>query len=1029
MFKDMKIKTKLLISIIPILLGLVGVVTFLTTKSGKVITEGIEKEAQQAAYRHGNSVLKELNTAMNAARTIAHEFETMKDNGRLNRELAGAILKGVLQKNPKLLGTYTCWEPNALDGKDDVFAGSKGHDQTGRYIPYYNRGSGKIVLEALAGYTSSDYYQKPKRTKEETIINPFEYKVAGKEVLLTSLVVPIIVDGSFLGIAGVDIALDEINNTVSKIKPYETGYAILCANNGLLVSNPDKNRIGKIINKSDKDIDQEDILNNISNGQPFSLSEKAEANDSNMYLSFAPIKIGETTTPWSFGYAVPMNKLMQPVKMMKRSSFLIGLLILGLSIFVVIWLSRSINNGISGIMQKADEIEEAIVNGKLDYRADHKGVDIDFRGIVNNINNIINVFVKPINVTAEYIDRIGKGDIPEKIEEDYKGDFKEIKNNFNLCIDSINGLILEANNLTEDAIEGNLDTRGNADNFQGDYKKIIQGINDTLDGIIDPLNVAAEYINRIGLGEIPEKIEEDYKGDFKEIKNNINSAIDGLQGLVNSNNVLQKVAVNDYTNTVEGNYKGIYAEVSEATNTVIDRLKHIQAIAGRVAKGDLSDLADLKKSGKRSEKDEMVPAFIKMEESIQNIVNETKTLTDAASNGKLDIRGNEDNFAGEYNTIIKGINNTLDALIEPIQESAKVMSEIANKNMTARVDGDYAGQLADFKEDINNAAKNLENAMQQVKEAVEQVSSASDQVASGSQQLAEGSNEQASSLEEVSSTLEEMSSMVQQTSDNANQANKLSDEASDAAKEGTNGMEQMQRAIQDIKESSDETSKIVKTIDDIAFQTNLLALNAAVEAARAGEAGQGFAVVAEEVRNLAQRSAEAAKNTSDMIQESIENAENGVEITEQMAEKIDGILDGVNKVNDLVGEIDAATKEQAEGIDQVNTAVAEMNDVTQQNASNSEESASAAEELNSQAEELSGMVATFKLSQNGNYQKSIGNQKNNKKISSNSYNSGDNNHGGNGKGDKTDLHIDMNSSNEITPDDVIPLDDDEMDDF
>jgi methyl-accepting chemotaxis protein len=174
-------------------------------------------------------------------------------------------------------------------------------------------------------------------------------------------------------------------------------------------------------------------------------------------------------------------------------------------------------------------------------------------------------------------------------------------------------------------------------------------------------------------------------------------------------------------------------------------------------------------------------------------------------------------------------------------------------------------------------------------------------------------------------------------------------------------MSRMSTSIQKIKESSDQTAKIVKTIDEIAMQTNLLALNAAVEAARAGEAGRGFAVVAEEVRNLAQRSAQAAKNTADMIGESVRNADDGVKIATEVSTSFDRIAGSSKKVNDLIAEIAAASKEQAAGIKQVNDAVSQMDKVTQQNAANAEESASASEELSSQAAELQAMVAQFNI--------------------------------------------------------------------
>jgi len=238
----------------------------------------------------------------------------------------------------------------------------------------------------------------------------------------------------------------------------------------------------------------------------------------------------------------------------------------------------------------------------------------------------------------------------------------------------------------------------------------------------------------------------------------------------------------------------------------------------------------------------------------------------------------------------------------------------------------------------------------------EQVTSASEQVSESGQSLAEGASEQASSLEEISSSLEEMSSMTKQNADNANQANHLAGDAQTGAEKGVEAMSRMSEAIDKIKNSSDETAKIIKTIDEIAFQTNLLALNAAVEAARAGEAGKGFAVVAEEVRNLAQRSAEAAKDTSALIEGSQANADNGVAVSKEVESILSQIVDGVGKVNSLVGEVTSASNEQAQGIDQINTGVGQLDQVTQSNAANAEESASAGEELSSQAVELSDMV-------------------------------------------------------------------------
>ena len=241
-------------------------------------------------------------------------------------------------------------------------------------------------------------------------------------------------------------------------------------------------------------------------------------------------------------------------------------------------------------------------------------------------------------------------------------------------------------------------------------------------------------------------------------------------------------------------------------------------------------------------------------------------------------------------------------------------------------------------------------------EGADQVNDAAGQVSSASQQLAEGASEQASSLEETSSALEQMAAMTRTNAENANQANELTGQAREAAQGGNETMGRLNQAMSAINDSSGKISKIIKVIEEIAFQTNLLALNAAVEAARAGEHGKGFAVVADEVRNLAQRAAQAARETTGLIEESVNKAAEGTEVAGAVGKALGAIVGDVTKVADLVNGITKASEEQAQGVDQVNTAVSQMDKVTQQNASGAEESASAAEELSAQAATVKSMV-------------------------------------------------------------------------
>jgi methyl-accepting chemotaxis protein len=240
--------------------------------------------------------------------------------------------------------------------------------------------------------------------------------------------------------------------------------------------------------------------------------------------------------------------------------------------------------------------------------------------------------------------------------------------------------------------------------------------------------------------------------------------------------------------------------------------------------------------------------------------------------------------------------------------------------------------------------------------SAQRVGAAALELSSAGQALSQGSSEQAASLEETSSSLEEMASMIQQNADNAAQAERLTQETGRVVSQANRTLEELTGAMAQISKSGQDTSRIVHTIDEIAFQTNLLALNAAVEAARAGQAGAGFAVVAEEVRNLAMRSAEAARNTSELIQKNIAQLEEGAGLVEESNAAFGEVTRSTQRVGELIGEISAASREQADGIEQVNKAVSEMNQVTQQNAATAEEAASASESMRSESGELDGFV-------------------------------------------------------------------------
>lgn len=637
---------------------------------------------------------------------------------------------------------------------------------------------------------------------------------------------------------------------------------------------------------------------------------------------------------------------------------------------------KSMSAQIQTILQETSMLTRAIQNGQLDTRGKIEEFSGGWRELVEGINEVIDAFMTPFNLTAEYVERISRGDIPHKITEEARGDFNEVKQNINMLIDAMhtitavaedisNGdltgdvetrsdhdrlmqamnamiqrlkaVLHETESLTLAIQEGRLETRAETAQFVGTWRDMVAGVNNVVDAFVSPFNVTAEYLERIAKGDIPEKIDEKYTGDFNEIKNNINMLID---------------AMNDIT-----------------------------GLAEQIANGNL-ELEIMP----RSAQDRLMNALDAMLKRLNAVLQEMNALIQDVQDGALSTRGNAEIFVGAWGALIVKINNLIEAFVKPIDVTAEAIDRIAKGDIPEKITEEYRGDFNRIKNNLNvlieamNAIttlaaeiadgdltvevrerserdelmqvlnemiQRLNDVVANVKLATNNVAASSQQMSLSSEQMSQGATEQAASAEEASASMEQMVANIEQNTENASQTEKIAVKAAEDARKTGQAAAETVAAMQEIV-------KKVSIVEDIARQTRLLSLNATIEAAKAQEHGRGFAVVASEVRSLAERTQDAAKEIDAL-------ATSSARIAGQAGEMLTRLVPDIQKTAELVLEISAASKEQNTGASQINQAIQQLDQVIQQNSAGSEELASTSEELASQAEQLQATIQFFRV--------------------------------------------------------------------
>lgn len=401
-FFSMRLRSRMLVFILgSILLLLVGMLTTVSM----ITTNGAMKSAMSLTSESGErislAVEKELDHAMGTARTLADTLLTMKRTGAADRKTASAAIKSILEHNSSFWAVWTVWEPDAFDGRDAEFKNTSGSDDTGRLLPYWKRTDSGLKLSAIKDYDSEsdgDFYLLAKNSGKETIIDPYKEIVENKEVMMTSLVVPVEENGKVIGAVGVDIELGKMQEMMKQFKLYETGYAHLYSNSGIIVTLPDESQIGKNLKEVFPGERADRILQSIREGEVFTY----EADGT--YLAYNPIQIGNTVTPWAVALAIPMDEIQAESTRVMSSIILAGVVTLLLLGGVVVLLTQTIVKPLSRAVKAGEQMAKGDFTVELPEKDRNRHDEIGVLGrVFHEITQNMTAMVGQVNMNASQV--------------------------------------------------------------------------------------------------------------------------------------------------------------------------------------------------------------------------------------------------------------------------------------------------------------------------------------------------------------------------------------------------------------------------------------------------------------------------------------------------------------------------------------------------------------------------------------------------------------------------------------------------